>query len=213
MDIKALFQKNTSLAVSTPLMAAWQVAGALFALTFAGCFIAVSFLGVRPDFESKFSDLLFLAEYGSIFLASAFSALAVLMLRRPDLRFETTALNIGRTAIALMAIYAIYAAFNATTEGLSHELFSPHGNYCGIRIALISLIPSFFILRHLKRCAPTHPAHVGAFAIFSIASLASLSARIFCNVDTPAHLLIWTFSPVLLLSLIGAFVGHKLLKW
>jgi hypothetical protein len=183
------------------------------ALTVGACAFALYSLGLRPDFSTQATTLHYWGELAMLSLATLLAGSATLLLRKPDLRFEKPALSLGFSGLAIMLGFVLYAAFHAPMHTVGHDLLSLHGHHCSVRMAVISLVPSLFILYRLKRAAPMRPALAGSFAVLAVACLAAACARLFCPVDAPSHLLLWTFGPTLLFSGIGYLIGRICLKW
>jgi hypothetical protein len=85
---------------------------------------------------------------------------------------------------------------------------------CGPIIFGLGLLYSFALMGwQVRRGAPTRPARGGLWAALSAGLTGSLILQLICEHASPAHLLLWHVSPILLLGAFGAWLGRKLLSW
>ncbi len=79
--------------------------------------------------------------------------------------------------------------------------------------ALIGLVPVFAIVIMLRRGAPLYPRITLALAALAVAALGNFGMRIFHAGDASIVLLIWHFGTVVVLSLVAAWIGRRVLNW
>jgi hypothetical protein len=90
------------------------------------------------------------------------------------------------------------------------------GNYAATCVMVITLISLpilaalFFVLR---QGAPSSPTTAGATAGLLAAAFGAAVYALHCPNDSPLYLAIWYMAAIGIVTLIGAIMGHKMLRW
>lgn len=171
---------------------------------------AVEF-GPRVDLVAAFAtwrfDLKLLLVLAALFAASA----TCIAMARP------LASGSWRRGIALLAVIAL--------SGLAIELIAaPAGTWgtrlvgsnalvCLTAIPLFALAPLAGLLLMLRRAAPASPALAGAASGGLAAAAAATLYAFHCFDDSPLFVLTWYPLAAIPVILLGAVVGHRLLRW
>ncbi len=79
-----------------------------------------------------------------------------------------------------------------------------------LQMALVPLAVLFFILR---RGASVHPLRSGIMAATSATMMGTLVLQVICQSPSPVHILAYHVGAVLAISLLGAFLGLRILRW
>ena len=184
------------------------LAGILFYL-----FIFLFFDGFRPDLDEKLGLTSFMFELFLLFLIATSATIAAFCLSRPD-GFQKP--WIKYLPIPLLVVWAIIAFAGAGSEiGFQHLWNSASLRQfdCPSHIILFSLLPGVAIFILVRMGAAIHYNWAGIMATLSVTSFAYLFMRLVENTDNPAHLIVWHAIPIMLMCLIGMFVGRRVLRW
>lgn len=189
----------------------WLLAGLCAALPLSGALFMMT-LGMRPDIATAmynpFFDLKFLV---TLALASSAAALS-LHLSRPEASLHgwmwLLALPVGLLGIGIAADFAVPQRVNWT------------GRLVGANsVACMSSIPLFSIpflaaaLLTLRRGATTRPMLAGAVAGLMSAGLGATLYAAHCADDSPLFVATWYTLAAAFVTLIGAMIGRRVLRF
>ena len=111
-------------------------------------------------------------------------------------------------AVALSTELAVLPAASWPTSLVGSNAF-----VCLTAIPLFALAPLAALLLALRRAAPASPALAGAAAGALSAATAAVIYAFHCFDDSPLFVLTWYSLAAILVVLLGAAVGHRLLRW
>ena len=74
-------------------------------------------------------------------------------------------------------------------------------------------MPGWVLFAMVRRAAPLRRAWSGALATLAAVGISAAATQFICPLDDPAHQLVGHVLPVAVLSVLGAFVGHRYLNW
>lgn len=80
-------------------------------------------------------------------------------------------------------------------------------------ILAISALPAWATLRLIMRGASLHPARTGALAGLAVSAEAASFYSLFCTQDNPLFYLTWYGTAMALVTLAGAVLGRRWLRW
>jgi len=167
-------------------------------------------LGIRGDALLSLGSMHFVFKFVVTLCLAATAALVVLRMSQPGRpgNMGLLALAPGLLAIAAAAELVVLpeASWRAATFGTTWW-------WCLIWIPLLSLAPLLAILAALKHGAPTAPGWTGAVAGMLAGGIGATFYATHCPADSPLFLLAWYSAGVLLLSLVGALAGRRMLRW
>lgn len=166
-------------------------------------------IGLRPDLSHAVTASGALWSLGFAGLASASAALLALRLSVPGVD-QTPWVRWMPMAIAgLWVATLIEMARDAGTApvALLHEPF--HGA-CVVRVAAISILPTLFLIRDIRRGLALDAASTAALAMLGGGALAAVAVQLVCPIDRPAHLLVSHLVPVLALVIAGGAAAAML---
>jgi len=64
----------------------------------------------------------------------------------------------------------------------------------------------------LRKAAPLNLEKTGMLSVLSVGALGAFGTQFICTIDSPLHFLLWHFIPVLIIGLLGVFLGKLFLK-
>jgi len=178
------------------------IAGTLFA----------SVLGVRPDISSAFETWRFVLKLALALICMACAWWACLELARPEVRLKDV---FGWIALApaLLAVAVLYELVAIPPAHWSERAVGNYAATCLLAIPLLSIVPLAALLAALRAGAPRVPASAGAVAGLLAGALSAALYATHCPDDSPLFVAVWYTLAVGLVTLTGALLGHRILRW
>ncbi len=169
-------------------------------------------LGPRPQFFALLGDPRFLFKILLCDLLAVLSGALALSVFRPG--------RVDRRALALLALPPLFLAIAVAAELLAipsqqwlPRLVGRNSMVCLPSIPFLGLAPLAATLFALRNGAPQHPALAGAAAgLFAGAIGAALYAT-HCPDDSPLFVMVWYPLAIAFLTMLGAVLGARLLRW
>ena len=117
--------------------------------------------------------------------------------------------------VGLFAAWIFLLIFRASSADLqeTHSADFFQGVGCSFEILKMSLLPLLVIFLILKRGAAINPLRSGLMASASATMMGTLVLQVICQSPSSAHVLVFHFGAVLLVSLAGAVLGNLILRW
>jgi hypothetical protein len=171
--------------------------------------VSLAVSGLRPDLAQALQHPLYVAELVAlllIFLATAFSAA---LLAFPDLH-QKRALAFSPVALFALFVLLMLFAWHADNPPASLPV---HSWQCTLSIILVSLLPGAWTFYAMRKYASTHYRWAGSIAVLSAFSIGALWLRLHEVNDSIHHVMLWHYLPMLVVGLLGLWLGKKLLKW
>lgn len=176
---------------------------------------AVIFLfgvGPRPDISAALETPRFLYKYVltlSLF-ASAFGLM--LHLARPG-----TVPKGWLAALAVPPVLLIGSViaefFLVPSSGWGMSLIGKNAVVCLVLIPVLSAAPLAAVMWTLRDGAPTHPVLAGAVAGLVSAGVGATLYATHCQDDSPFFVAAWYGLAIVIVTVVGAFLGKRLLRW
>jgi hypothetical protein len=181
----------------------WAAAAAL-------CLAAgVALHGTRPDLAFVALDPAFLFPALAALAAASLAAAAALVISVPGHPSSRAA---GALAAGAVAVWLLGLA-SGVAFGTGPARWDPGpGAGCVLDLATMGLIPGAILFVMAFRAAPLRRAWVGWLLAVALASSGSLATALTCRNDSPAHVLVWHFLPVLAAGALGAAAGRWVLR-
>jgi hypothetical protein len=169
-------------------------------------------LGVRPDIAHALLTWRFDAKLVTTLLASCTALWATARLTRPDAdqRLPLAALFLP---MLLLAIAILWELVVSPMPGWPALAIGTNSRLCVTYIIAMSIAPLAALLIALRAGAPRSPGLAGAAAGLLAGGLAATLYATHCPDDSPLFVALW-YLPVLLgITLTGAALGHRALRW
>jgi hypothetical protein len=184
------------------------------ALAFAGVaslgcalLLVFSVIGIRHDFAEMAVRLPFgfkLAYTGSL-VAGTF----VVALYAATPGASTVALYALSPTVILLALGVIFDPTGFPIMGRTNTAVV----FCVGSILFLSLPAMILTFRAMQKGAPTRPLVAGAVIGVLSASIGAIAYALACKNDGTAFVAIWYTAACAIMALIGAVVGHRVLRW
>lgn len=192
--------------VGARMAAALAIGGAVPVVLF------VLTLGVRPDILYALQTWRFDTKLAIALLTFAGALWATARLIRPDndQRLPLAALLLPLLALAIAVGWELILSPIATW---SARAIGSNSKLCVVSIIAMSIAPLAALLMALRVGAPQSPGMAGAAAGLVAGGLAATLYATHCPDDSPMFVALWYIPAVLSITLMGAAIGHRILRW
>ncbi len=188
----------------------------VFAATVLGALVAGSLfvvsLGVRPDMSSALETWRFVLKPALSLLCVACAWWACVQLARPEMRLRDVAGWLV-VAPALLIAAVLYELLAIPPAHWTERLVGNYAGICLLAIPSLSIVPLGVLLIALRAGAPQSPAMAGAVAGLLAGALSAALYATHCPDDSPLFVALWYTLAVGLVTLTGALLGHRVLRW
>jgi hypothetical protein len=183
-------------------------AGALLSL--AGFLWA---LGARPDFsEAARNSIRFVFKFVVTLSAAVPAFLLVRGMTRPDFEAGKCLWSLA-LAPALLIAGSLFEMASMPAGEWHARMIGHNSVFCMTVIPLLSLAPFTAALYALKSGAPAHPVVAGAIGGVLSAGIAATIYASHCTDDSPLFVALWYPFGFVLMAVLGALIGSRLLRW
>ena len=169
-------------------------------------------LGVRPDVSAALETPRFLFKCVLTLTLFATAMGLVLHLARPGAVPSGWVMALA-AAPALLILATIAELLYVPPDLWAQRLLGTNALVCMVLIPSLSALPLVAIILALRQGAPTHPALTGAAAGLLAAGIGATLYATHCQDDSPLFVATWYVIAVAIVTLIGAFLGARLLRW
>lgn len=177
---------------------------ALLIVTYS--FIVIYLDGLREDFSIKISEGLFLIELSLLIVLTISSGVAASILALPDVIQKAWIRFLPLIPLVIFTALLAYSTFASSALTIS-ECMMLYRFDCIFHLIFLSLLPACIMFYSILKAAPIYCCWAGSMAGLSAASLGYVLLRIVEKSDDPFKLIIWHFLPVILIMMIGMFLG------
>ncbi len=180
------------------------IAAAVFYLA-----VALMLSGFRPDLMVKLHEPWFAAEIAALAGIFVVTSLSAALLSFPDLH------QMRRVALAPALMFALFALVMLFAWRADSPPSQPpvHSIECTLSITLLAILPAVWIFFVMRKFASTHQYWAGGIAILAAFSVGALWLRLYEPTDSIMHVIEWHYLPMILIGMIGMWLGKSLLKW
>lgn len=179
------------------------------ALLFVG--LTTIFMGFRDDINNKLHSEMFVLEMISALAVGLLGALAANWLSIPDVNQQKWVVWLPFIPLTILTFLIGYEFY---VQPLHLEnTHSEKGILCAGDVLWLISLPALLLFVLLRKAATTHTRMSSFMAILAVCAFAYISARLVCPNDDLGHLLLWHYSPILFVSVVGAAIGYRVLKW
>ncbi len=182
----------------------------LSALMFGGLFLVK--MGVRSDFPAALMHANILIKNTFPWVLAAGALGVVLRMARPGAPVGRWPLLIGAVLAVLAGAFAVTMA-NTPPGQWGMAMLGKSRFVCTTSIPLISIPVLAASLWALRQGAPVRPTLCGAVAGFMAGSASAGMYAFFCTDDSPMYFAIWYLIAILIVTVAGALIGSRVLRW
>ncbi len=187
---------NTALLVGLP-----------FSLT-----IMLALLGLRHDWDTVLPNPMFWVKLTFPAVLGATGLLLAARLGRPGVRLGRGWIGIVLPLLVIWSL-GVWQWMAAPPSDRSLLLFGQTWRTCAFSILLIALPIGTAAMWALRGLAPSRPAAAGAAAGVMAGGLGAAVYGLHCPELGAPFLAVWYVAGIALATLVGAVVGHRLLRW
>lgn len=166
----------------------------------------------RPDIAAALETVRFPLKF---VLTSAFGIAAAAL----AMRLARPGVGAGPARVAIMVAFAMLAVAVGTellvvpSDAWAARLVGQNWLVCLIHLPLFSAIPLAAILIAMRRGAPSSPTRLGAAAGLLAGAVGATFYAAHCPDDSPLFVAVWYTLAVGMVTLVGAALGTRFLKW
>jgi hypothetical protein len=209
--IRILTEDHAARPRPAPLERGFVIALAGGAVVAAGLFAAA--LGPRPDFLAALtSSWRFVFKFVVTLALAAAAAPLVLRASRPTGGAGRGAMGLAAAPILLAAAVAV-ELYTIPQSDWPARAIGSNALACVISVTALSMAPLAATLYALRRGAPCSPGFSGALAGLLSGALAAALYGAHCTDDSPLFVAIWYSLGISIVTLLGALIGARALRW
>ncbi len=173
--------------------------------------VGIFVMGLRHDFSEASSSIRFWLETILILASAISAALAAFILSVPgnnkkQLKF------IPFCCIALWAATAVVLSLRQFGEA-AHGFSAGSGMPCMSSIYILAVVPGAVLFAMICHAAPLNKPWVGILCVIAATALGALGLQFVCGASGPMHILVWHLLPVLVIGLLGIWLGKSVFNW
>jgi len=170
--------------------------------------------GPRADWLTVATNPLLMSGDILMLAAGFMSCVAAFTLAVPDTKIRKHVIVLLSAATVIWIGICLYAAASLTPQAMSAEIADMGKSSACVKalifMSIAPLVVSFFMV---ARAVPIWRGWTGYALTLSMASFGAFGMRFFCPSDSYAHLLLWHFLPVIVLSVLGGVLGRIILRF
>jgi hypothetical protein len=168
-------------------------------------------LGVRDDIVQALATWRFDLKVGMVLLALVLAFSLCMALSRPVASGRPGRHLLPLAALALMAVVIELSVLPSASWGA--RLVGSNALICLAAIPTLAIAPLAAVLVTLRFAAPASPVLAGAAAGLLAAAAGGALYAFHCFDDSPLFVVTWYALAAIPVVILGAIVGHRLLRW
>lgn len=175
--------------------------------------ITILFFGVRADLAAASTWIFVLLKIFFTTGVLTITSLYLLLIARPggDRKTSFGIVAAPFIGIALLAAIRLGSAPEAHWHGMT---FGEHWRECLVYIPVIAVIPFAILILALRRtAAPTDLVRAGAMVGLVAGSISATGYALHCVDDSLPFVALWYGGTIGFCTLVGAYLGPRLLRW
>jgi hypothetical protein len=175
-----------------------------------GLFFAM--IGFRADIDTAMETIRFLFKF-VVTIALAVTACAVVFrIGRPGASLRLWGWTLLAAPLLLLAAVAAEMAV-MPADSWGARMIGHNARFCLTLIPLLSIGPLACFLLALRHGAPEKPGAAGAVAGLAASGIAATFYASNCTDDSPLFVMLWYPIAIAMVTLVGYFLGKRLLRW
>lgn len=182
-------------------------AGAVIAAT-----VLLSTLGIRPDFLVVIHTIRFPYKFVVTIALFAASVRLAFALARPGGDVAAAVRTFGIPAL-LIGVALVVELVVLPEADWGRRLVGSNARLCLMAIPVIAVGPLAALLLAFRSGAPTSPMRAGASAGLVASALAATFYAAHCTDDSPLFIAAWYSLAIAFVTVVGAVIGWRALRW
>lgn len=171
-----------------------------------------SLWGVRPDMPAALHMPSFWIKEMFVLGLTVFGLLAAVNLARPDGK-ALMATSSAITIVLSLGVLALFQIASTPAELWKHLIMGNTSAVCPWLIMLLAIPISVGLFWAMRRLAPTRLRFAGAAAGLTAGALSALVYSVSCDESAIPFVFIWYGGAIAVMSITGALIGPRLLRW
>lgn len=169
-------------------------------------------VGLRPNIEAVLETTRVFFKIATTFVLAVTACTLLFKIGRPGIRLSVYwgALLIPLFAVVVAVLIELYVLPEAAWRA---SMVGRYARFCLIYIPILSLAPLFAFLWALRFSAPEKPTVAGGVAGLAASSIAAALYAWHCPDDSPLFVATWYVLAMALITLSGAVIGSRVLRW
>lgn len=169
-------------------------------------------IGIRHNMSTAIETVRVLFKVCETFLLAVVAGRLVFQIGRPGAPLVLRSWSFTLPAVLLLT--AVVAEISVIPPGSwQTRLLGNYARYCVLFIPLLSIAPLAAFLVALRQGAPEKPGLAGAIAGLASGGIAAAIYAWHCPDDSPLFLATWYTLAIGAVTLVGYFLGRRLLRW
>ncbi|HAG53566.1 MAG TPA: hypothetical protein DCL21_07255 [Alphaproteobacteria bacterium] len=158
--------------------------------------------------------LYFYIENAILTLVAYCAILSAFLYSSPDEQYQLKAKKLAVFCSVFWIGLFSYCLYHCYSMGhIIHQLKNAMIDYQNfIEILSIGAIPAIWLILMLRKAFPTHKRVIGVLTILGSLTLAMVFSRFLDIVYEPTHMIIWRYTPVLILAILSYWFSDRLLS-
>jgi hypothetical protein len=117
-------------------------------------------------------------------------------------------------ALGIFVVLLVTICFDWAGLGgdFAAEMHADRGS-CGRFMLIMGFFSTAWMMIVIRKAAPARLIETGAWAAATSGAVGAFCMSFVCPHENPMHILVWHLVPILALSVVGAIVGQRALKW
>lgn len=187
-------------------------------LAFLGvCAIYLAFivmmLGFRYDINEQLTNIFYISELILVLFGAIFSTFTAFQLNIPDGDNKKYLKYVAISPTIALIMFLICKLFYPSELSGGMIKINSNSYECFIDIVAFSIFPIIVAIFSLKKGATISAHWSGILTALSAANFSYIILRLIEANDDALHIILWHYSPMLLLVTICIFIGNRLLRW
>ena len=189
----------------------WLLVAALLAGGLVSLVLFFAALGVRADIEPALGTWRFDLKVGLVLLTLGLAFSLCIALSRPVMPAHPGRRLLPLAALAVLAVAIELLALPSASW--TSRLVGSNAAICLIAIPTLAIVPLTAVLIIMRAGAPASPELAGGAAGLLAAAAAAALYAFHCFDDSPLFVVTWYTLAAILVVLVGALAGRRLLRW
>ena len=176
------------------------------------CALLLGLWGVNPHMNEMAAQPVFATKMVWLFLLMGWSAYGLQRLARPGVRARSSWVGLG-LSVLLMVVLGLAQWLQSPADVRMGQWLGHSWNSCALSIAALALPVLLCLLWGLRQLAPTSPVWAGAAAGALAGSIAASVYSLHCTETGFAFFATWYVTGMAAVTLLGATLGSRFLRW
>jgi hypothetical protein len=181
----------------------------LFLTVYLGLVIAV--MGLRSDWYYQVTLLSYSIEMALSVILIFFAGIASVRFSVPRAIGRSPAVVLPFLVVVLGMV--IWQLGGVSLNALIVSVTTPSLSYISFGVIAGAIPTASFLMWQMSQGSPTQLKFAGSLALLSASACGHFLMRIVGQAQSFADVLVWCYSPVIILTMVGLMFGQKLLKW